>query len=180
MSPALAEPKLIERCTDYLKGRRATYADRRKRFQVVGDLLVGPLGLEPGEVVVDLGAGHCQFDFFLRAEMGWQGVYVPVDGSLGTNLDTIDLRGMGFLPDYIICMETLEHLKEPERLLAQIHARKGVVITTPNAEVVDVLAVDEDHVSVVKRDMLTSRGFTTQEWSFFGKPRDTLVGWRRG
>jgi hypothetical protein len=177
----LVSPKTLqERCKTYLEGRRATYADRRRRFQVVGDLLVHHLDLQPGDVVVDLGAGHCQLDFYLRAEMGWQGVYVPVDGVLGTDLDSFSPREMGFVPDVVVCMETLEHLKDPERLLGLIYAKRGVLVTTPNAKVVDVLGCDKDHRSVVTEEMLHSRGFTTEEHQMFGTPKDTVVAWRRG
>jgi hypothetical protein len=49
--------------------------------------------------------------------------------------------------DWFACLEVLEHLTSPTRLLdmmcdAAVH---GVVVTTPNPEVVDVLALDPTH-----------------------------------
>lgn len=169
---------LQERCQTYLAGRRARYEDRRSRFGAVGQLLL-ELGLAPGDVIYDLGAGHCQFDYFLRVEMRWRGVYVPVDGAIdGTDLDT--WTPFGEQADFYILMETLEHLHEPMLLLERLQPRKGIVLTTPNEAVVRTLEVDEDHRSVVPEGELRLAGFEIVPMNMFGKAGDTLLAWRRG
>lgn len=168
---------LQQRCQDYLANRRATYHQRMRRFGVVTCVLK-ELGLSLGDVVFDLGAGHCQFDRYLRCEESWSGVYVPVDGAIdGTDLQTWEPKVQ---PDFFVLQETLEHLEQPFALLDRLAPRKGLVLTTPNCEVVDVRACDPDHRSVVHPQRLTWRGFTLERWGFFGKANDTLVAWRTG
>jgi hypothetical protein len=79
-------------------------------------------------------------------------------------------------------VEVVEHLHRPERLLFEMvqAARRGVVITTPNSEAVDVLTCDPTHVSVVPAWGLELMGFTVERASWFGIPDDSLLAyWRK-
>jgi hypothetical protein len=166
----------MEHCRAYLAGRRATYEMREARFRLVHDRME-ELGLTDNDVVFDLGAGHCQFDYFLRHQH-WQGVYVPVDGSIdGTDLN---LWTPKMQPDFFVLSEVLEHLEIPYNLLRRLAPRKGIVLTTPNPAVVDVLACDEDHKRVIEPKVLVEMGFTVEAYQCFGKEQDTLVAWKGG
>jgi hypothetical protein len=60
------------------------------------------------------------------------------------------------------------------------HAERGFVVTTPNPDVVDVLAMDEDHVQAVGREQLESWGIYVTVHTFYGTPNDGLCGlWTR-
>ncbi|MBE1585075.1 hypothetical protein ACFPOI_49770 [Nonomuraea angiospora] len=70
--------------------------------------------------------------------------------------------------DWFAALELLEHLDKPERLVRalQRHATKGVVVTTPNPQVWDVLAMDPTHVTSLD--------------TFYGKYQDGIIGlWTR-
>jgi hypothetical protein len=171
-----AQMDLQTRCTEYLANRRATYEERKRRFRDVAQVLVREIGLASGDTLVDLGAGHCQFDFFLRAEIGWMGRYVPIDGSFdGTDLETWEPKGQA---DVYVLMETVEHLDDPLRLLRILNPRRGIVLTTPNPATVDVLKCDPDHRSQVSAQELREMGYSVREVTYFGVQRDTLLAWR--
>lgn len=170
--------RLQDHCREYLNGRRATYEMRRTRFEAVARVMKNAFGLTDADTVFDLGAGHCQFDYFLRVECEWRGVYVPIDGHIdGTDLQT--WAPPKKQPDIYVLTEILEHLPWPLELLARLKPRKGIVLTTPNVEVVDVLACDPDHHSVVRACDLRRRRFEVRAHGFFGHDRDTLLAWRR-
>ena len=161
----------------YRDSRVGTYEFRaRTRYKAVAECLRG-LGLRDGHTVLDVGAGTCQFGRYLR-QQEWAGLYIPVDAVL----DGVDLeRWPGTRPvDFVVSIEVLEHVKKPERLLTVLteSAARGVVITTPNPEAVDVLKCDPTHVSVVRPEMLASRYFRVERHSWFGVPNDTLLAWR--
>ena len=139
----------MEKWTHYRDTRQASYGFRaRTRYNAVADQLFS-MGLGDSHSLLDVGAGSCQLGRYLQ-ERGWDGNYVPVDACLdGTDLETWKAPFPG--PDFIACVEVVEHLHRPERLLFEMvqAARRGVVITTPNSEAVDVLTCDPTHVSVV-------------------------------
>lgn len=171
------DASLRDHARKYLANRRNTYDRRIRRFAVVAEALKAHVGLDHNDVLYDIGAGHCQFDYFLREE-GWHGAYVPVDASI----DGVDLNAWTpppHPPDAYVLMEVVEHLVEPLELLAKLEALKGIVLTTPNHGAVDVMGCDEDHRSIVTADQLIALGFTVTAEQFFGTPRDTLVAWRR-
>lgn len=168
---------LIEKWTTYRDTRRASYEYRvRTRFKAVADRLFA-MGLNSGHTVVDVGAGSCQFGRYLR-ERGWRGEYVPVDAVI----DGTDLEAWAPVhkADFFVCIEVVEHLKNPGRLMAWIlrMSRRGVVLTTPNCETVDVLKCDPTHVSVVPPDAL-SGCFTVERHTWFGVMDDSLLAWRQ-
>lgn len=172
----ITKKMLHARCKEYIANRRATYEMRMKRFALVAHLLEVVCRLSNEHTLFDLGAGHCQFDYFLRTERDWRGVYVPVDGAIdGTDLQTWRPRVQ---PDAYVLMEVLEHLNAPLVLLDRLKPRRGVIITVPNPAKVDVLGCDSDHRSIITRKDLESRGFRVRAHSFFGKQYDTLVAWR--
>src|SRR6266568_5097709 len=150
------------RCNEYLNERKGTYAFRRRRYDAVARRLLA-LGLQEGDVVVDLGAGRCEFGRYLRLELRQPSlVYLPFDGAI----DGIDFDD--FIPlvkaDWYVAIEVLEHLHDPWTTLDQISrcARRGIVLTTPNSSEVDTLGMDETHrVPITPQDLL-SRGLSVE------------------
>ncbi|WP_436760235.1 hypothetical protein [Streptosporangium sp. V21-05] len=80
--------------------------------------------------------------------------------------------------DWFACLEVLEHLRDPGRLVGalQDNATRGVVITTPNPEVWDVLAMDPTHLTPISQGMLREWGFRTTLHTFYGKYQDGITG----
>lgn len=154
----------------YRKTRTGNYSFRsRTRYKGVYDALVS-LGLKDGNSILDLGAGDCHFGRFCY-ESGWRGTYQPIDATIqGTDLE----QWSGIMPkfqtepwDWIVAIEVAEHLLDPLRFIRAMigSARKGVIITTPNPRVVNVLDCDPTHVSVISSEQLESLGFTVEERS---------------
>ena len=84
--------------------------------------------------------------------------------------------------DWFACLEVLEHLANPLRLLEVVcdAAASGVVVTTPNPEVVDVLALDPTHRTPLTRQQLASAGLYTSLHNFYGTAGDGICGvWYR-
>lgn len=150
----------------YLAARTGRYAFRAIRYRAAANALAG-IVLDDSTTVYDIGAGFTEFDYTLRAEWGWRGRYIPVDGAIdGTDLDE-------WTPprdaDAAVALELLEHLHDPGRLVAALQERVGrVVVSVPNPRTVDVLGIDDTHVTVVTRDMLEGWGFTVAEATFYG------------
>jgi hypothetical protein len=172
----------MEKWTEYMNARRGTYEFRcRTRYKGVADRLF-KMGLH-GDSVMDVGSGSGQFGTYLRSR-GWQGKYIPVDAVLdGTDLETwtAPLMSVGFC----VCIEVIEHLQNPHRLISQMFwaAQRGLVLTTPNHEVVDVLRCDPTHVSVIPAQDLEDAAFTVERHSWFHEQDnpgqlDTLLAWR--
>ncbi|MFH9672884.1 hypothetical protein ACH4L5_11525 [Streptomyces sp. NPDC017405] len=86
--------------------------------------------------------------------------------------------------DWMACLEVIEHLADPGRLMRvlQDSADLGVVITTPNPAVVDVLALDPTHLAPVTREDLAGLGFYTTTHNLYGTPDDGIcaVWYRQG
>lgn len=169
---------LVKKWLAYRDTRRGTYEFRcRTRYAAVLTCLKH-LGLQRGDTILDVGAGTAQFGQYLQDE-GWDGEYIPVDAVIdGTDLET-------WLPpiqvDYIVCIEVVEHLNRPSRLISAMlwAARRGLVLTTPNSETVDVIACDPTHVSVIPAFALEAVGFTVERHTWFGVPQDSLLAWRQ-
>jgi hypothetical protein len=162
----------------YLEQRTGTYHYRTRRYAAVC-VELERLGLRGGDLLYDVGAGQCEFGKYLYGS-GWTGRYVAVDGAIdGTELE----RWSPPLPaDWLVALELVEHLRHPLVFLAMLEglSTRGAVITTPNPEVVDVLALDETHLSAIPAEMLRTRGWEVRADALFGKPRDTLIGTWRG
>lgn len=169
----------IRKWEEYRDARQATYEYRaQSRYKGVADKLF-EMGLRDWHTVLDVGAGTCQFGRHLR-ERGWRGLYSPVDAVV----DGVDLerwRPM-YAVDFIVSIETLEHLHQwPELLSRMVWASsRGVVLTTPNLEAVDVLKCDPTHVSILHPSELEmEHGFTVERRTWYGVPNDTLLAWRK-
>lgn len=160
----------------YLAARRGTYEYRTRRYRAVADELER-LGLADGDQVVDVGAGMCEFGRYLYSR-GWYGQYVAVDGSIdGTDLN----RWMPHRADFFVAIEVLEHLNDPALKLGDMWAcaTKGVVITTPDTDVLGDAAVrsmDTTHIYPLYRHHLRSWGGQVKFGSFFSTMQDTLIG----
>jgi hypothetical protein len=165
----------VEKWTDYMNTRRGDFEFRsRTRYAAVAKALFAS-GLKDGDLIVDVGAGTCQFDHHLRTVEGWQGRYLGVDAVLdGTDLNVWQPM---MKADFFVCIEVLEHLVNPERMmrLMTTYADKGVVCTTPNPDAVDVISCDPTHISVVPSQIFTDHGFVPMARSFFGVIDDTIV-----
>lgn len=159
-----------------------SYYDRCPEYHVVFRQLAR-LGLAENDLIVDVGAGWCDFDHYIRTEQGWRGRYMPIDGSI-QGIDMNLWSGPRVHADWYVCIETLEHLYEPGHLVEQMkkYTKQGMVVTTPNADVVDVLAVDRTHVIALDRAWLQDYGFKVHAVNFSGRgdaegpDADTLVG----
>jgi trans-aconitate methyltransferase len=166
----------------YLSERTGTYEFRCRRYAAVLDVLC-VMGFSTTDSLCDVGCGAQEFEKFCR-EQGWTGEYTAVDGSIdGTDLDV-------WLPertfDWMIAIEVIEHLHDPHRMLQTLrqHSVKGSAVTTPNPEVVDVLAIDRTHVSIVYPSDLANAGFVWVRDTLFSsdefrKRNDSLIGWHR-
>ncbi|MFF0250131.1 class I SAM-dependent methyltransferase [Streptosporangium sandarakinum] len=169
----------IQRCEEYIHRPRTPYLARKARYDAACHLLF-KARISNDDILADVGAGMAELDVCLRVDYGWRGRYVPVDGWLdGTDLETwTPPRSF----DWFACLEVLEHLRDPERLVTAMQARatRGLVITTPNPEVWDVLSMDPTHITPISRDMLHDWGFATTLHTFYGKYQDGIAGlWTR-
>jgi glycosyltransferase involved in cell wall biosynthesis len=157
-----------------------TYVARKPEYVLVYDKLV-EMGLQDGDRILDLGAGLCDLDRYLR-ERGWWGTYVPVDMVIdGTDLQSY-VPSAGF--EFIVAQQVIEHLKNWSRALALWEKRcGGLVITTPNAEVVPKNEKHEfpgqmAHVAWLTPDNFNERGYATELATLTGRPQDTIVAWK--
>lgn len=161
----------------YLDERTSTYAQRVQRFGAVF-WEMRRLGFRSGDLVVDVGAGHCEFDRYLRTSPiePFDLRYVPVCGAIdGTDLDVWRPK---ISAEFYVAIEVVEHLHTAPQMLSALSqfATKGAIITTPNPRTVDVLELDRTHVFPVQRELLEGLGYDVRAVSLFGKPEDTLLG----
>lgn len=178
----------LDRWTHYLTPEETptygTYEQRAPEYDTVANWLMN-LGLKDDDLIVDVGAGSCDFDHYLRTSGAWRGRYLPIDGAtIGINFN--ERLPYTYLPnapaDWYVAIETLEHIYDPERVVRAMRqrARKGMVVTTPNARSVDVIAVDPTHVIAITPEMLYDWGFTVHKVNFCDRGTeeepDTLVG----
>lgn len=167
----------------YLSERTGRLEYRFIRYGAVADELFAQ-GLNDQHLLVDVGAGMCDFDFYLRTVRGWKGRYLPVDASI----DGWDLE-RGLPPhapqaDFYTALELIEHVEHPLMLLAEMFdkARTAVVITTPNTDVLGeqaVIEMDRTHVRPIYQRDLAFMGMDYFIHSFFGMHSDSLLGVRR-
>jgi hypothetical protein len=170
---------LASQCDAYLAGRTATYPMRCERF----DTAIATMrshGLTDDDIVLDFGAGSTDLACRLH-EHGWHGRYWPVDGWMGYDLNWWTPKRQ---VTWVVALEVIEHL--PMFIALQVldafklWATKGVIVTTPNPGVVDVLGIDPTHRWACHPLDLTSHGYSVELVSHFGKPEDSLVGrWLR-
>lgn len=157
----------IENCDTYLGERTGKYEQRATRYRHAIEAMIEQ-GLDDTMTVFDVGAGMTEFDFTLRAEYGFKGRYIPVDGSIdGTDLATWCPPRRG---DWFVALEILEHLHNPYELAARmmLAANVGVVFSTPNPETTDVLGMDATHVVEIQAKDAAALGFQVSEQTFYG------------
>lgn len=162
----------------YLDSRNGTYEFRCKRYDAVIDRLKA-IGCAPSHSITDIGAGRMEFVRRMR-ERGLHGMYVPEDGVLdGIDFNIWEPRDH---TDWCVGIEVIEHVHDPQRLLhgMKIVARAGVVVTTPNPDVVDVASLDPTHVSEVTLRQFQEWGWYTETHDLFGKQDDTILAWWGG
>lgn len=152
---------------EYLGQRTGCYEYRSVRYEAAANALTYN-GLNHGHTVYDIGAGMTEFDYHLRVSTGWRGRYIPIDGSIDdTDLDFwTPPRGA----EFVVALEILEHLYAPDRLVRALQANttKAIVVSVPNPRTVDVLDIDDTHVTVITRGMLNDWGFDVHEATFYG------------
>lgn len=163
-----------DKCRAYLDERTSTYESRSRRYRVVADALLR-MGVQEGDAVVDLGAGTCDLAYYLHKN-GQYVRYVPVDGCIdGTDLN----NWTPVKADAFTLVEVLEHLEHPLDLLQTLKwsARKGIVLTTPNPDCVDVLGMCHDHITEIHPYMLEDLDFKVKRLSLYTLGGgDTLLG----
>lgn len=177
MTPAEQRDAHRESCHAALSAPRRPFEARRVRYDWAASLM-HRWGLSNDETVVDIGAGRTELDYVLRTDLDWRGQYVPVDGTI----DGTDLRRWrpSHPADWFVLLEIIEHLPrhnwQPLVTACQKMARRGVLISTPNPMVVDVLAMDETHVCAVQPSELNELGFRIEPRNFYGTDEDALAG----
>lgn len=174
----------IQSCDSYLGDRSGRYEFRAVRYRHAVEWLL-ERGLDNGMTVVDIGAGMTEFDYTLRAEYGWRGRYIPVDGGI----DGTDLNVWKPARDahFFVGLEIIEHLKDWRRLLhdVKMSAIIGVCVSTPNPRTTDVIGMDPTHVVEVHPHELEQIGFTVKETTFYGgvfsngDPDSLFATWRK-
>lgn len=158
----------IDNCDTYLSERTGKYEQRAIRYRHACRTMAD-LGLDDSMTVMDVGAGWTEFDYTLRAEFGFKGRYIPVDGGIdGTDLNNWTPQRE---VDWIVALEILEHVHEPYNLLQRMMAKatKGIVFSTPNPRTTDVFGMDETHVTEIDAYVCQSfLGFNVKEEMFYG------------
>jgi hypothetical protein len=138
------------------------------------------LGLTNNDLIVDVGAGMCDLDYVLR-QRGWFGRYLPVDASIDPAID-LDVWFPTFEADFYVCIDTVEHVHDWRRLVLHLmgHARKGVLVTTADAETIDVLGMHPSHVSALTMDDLCSTGLVVTNKPVLTHYRQLCGFWKPG
>lgn len=170
----------IAEAEEYLRGHTSAHFERAARFRAASERLRAS-GLDDADILTDLGAGYTELDYFLRAEYGWRGRYVPLDVWVDGSFDLATWRAARPV-DWYAALEVLEHLEDPEDLVRRMAetALKGFVVTTPNSAMVDVLAQDPTHVTPLDEKTLQGWGMTTSLHNFYGQYQDGVLGlWRK-
>lgn len=174
----------------YLAARTGCYELRCQRYDAALAVMHRS-GLDDRFTVIDVGSGWGEFgarmhtgtstpvreDGSFDMPLPWvRARYIPVDACI----DGVDLDD--WVPprraDWFVCLEVIEHLDAPRRLLSQMqgHADRGVIVSTPNPETTDVLGMDSTHRTPVDKSTLEDAGFTVTERSFYGQSDDSLFG----
>ena len=157
----------IANCDQYMDDRTGKYEYRAVRYRAAADWMFEN-GLDDSMTVVDVGAGMTEFDYTLRAEYGWRGRYIPVDGGIdGTDLNIwTPPRSAHFF----VALELIEHLVNWEHLVdgMKTAAMRGVVMSTPDPRTTDVIGMDPTHVREVWPSHLEAMGFDVVASTFYG------------
>lgn len=157
----------IANCDNYMDERTGKYEWRAIRYRRAIETMYAN-GLDDSMTIFDVGAGMTEFDYTLRAEYGWRGRYIPIDGGIdGTDLNFWQPPRRAH---WFVALELLEHLKHWRNLVVnmQFQSMKGIVISTPNPRTTDVIGMDPTHVCEVSSDDLEHHGFKVTEETFYG------------
>lgn len=154
-------------CDDYLNERTGKYEYRAVRYRKAADWLFAN-GLTNDHTICDIGAGWTELDYCLRKEYDWRGRYIPVDGGI-TDVD-LNVWVPERQVEFFVGLEILEHLHDPIRLLKALKssASKGLVVSVPDPDMVDVFALDDTHVIEVTREMLESEHLYVSSEQLYG------------
>ena len=164
-------------CEDYLKGQ-GPWQSRARRYGKVEETL-NVMGLNPGDLIVDVGAGMCDFARYMYGN-GHFMRYLPLDGSIdGRDIEKMETEFP--FGDWQVCIETVEHMHDPLGLLRVMAARanRGVVVTTPNPDVTDVLALDSDHKCAISMDDFIGMGYLPEAVSIHYQDDTILATWQK-
>lgn len=173
----------INNCDNYLDERTGKYEYRAVRYRAAIEWMLSQ-GLDNSMTVVDVGAGMTEFDYTLRAEYGFRGRYIPVDGGIdGTDLNVWSPPREAH---FFVGLEIIEHLPRWMGFLDRVmrKATKGVVLSTPNPRTTDVLGMDPTHTQPVYMEDLEWFNFTVSEETFYGgvfsngEPDSLFATWR--
>ncbi|WP_432092607.1 phosphopantetheine-binding protein [Streptomyces sp. bgisy100] len=170
----------IAMAEDYLRGHVSLHHERASRFRAASDRLRRH-GLTDEHLLIDIGAGYTELDYYLRAEFGFRGRYVPADVWVDGSFDL----GTWAPPrpfDWYAALEVVEHLEDPRTLIKRLKewAGEGFVLTTPNKKVVDVFTQDPTHLSDLDEETLQSWGMQTTLHNFYGQYQDGICAvWTR-
>jgi hypothetical protein len=157
----------IDEADQYMAERTGRYEWRAERYRRAADVIYRN-GLFHENTVYDIGAGMTEFDYLLRDEYKWRGRYIPIDQGIDPNHD-LETWVPPRTADYAVCLEILEHLRNPARLVRALQQKVSViVVSVPNPRTVDVLGIDPTHVSIISQTFLESLGLQVTEEMFYG------------
>lgn len=174
----------IANCDNYMDERTGKYEYRAVRYRHAIDLMYSE-GLNDSMTIFDVGAGMTEFDYTLRAEYGWRGRYIPIDGGIdGTDLNQWTPPREAH---WFVALELVEHLNNWRGLVEKMlsNASQGVVLSTPNPRTTDVIGMDPTHVVEVHPWELEAYGFRVSEETFYGgvfsngEPDSLFARWTR-
>ena len=182
-----------EQATEYLTGKYRTYDQRAIRYRLAAYAMI-LMGLDNNSSVLDIGGGDAELEQCLREEFGWRGIYTNADHVHGVDIfrDVLDghlnnkhaetPKGNRWYwrHDFVTCLEVAEHFPGTGaiRLIEELpgFARKGVVFSTPNARVQDVLDMDPTHRCGLRPGNFTRRDYTVEQHMLYeGYYSDGLV-----
>jgi len=166
---------VLETCKAYIGNRFSSYEFRSIRYEAVLDSLK-LLGFRNSHSVLDVGGADGEFGRYLR-QQGHYGKYIIIDGMKdGTDLHDWEPRYPTH--DFVVSIEVIEHLRDPQAFLSKLDtaASIGVVLTTPNPHVTDVLAMDATHISEVYPKDFYAAGFNVYPQCLFFENGDSLIG----
>lgn len=174
----------IQSCDSYLDDRTGKYEFRAVRYRAAAGWLTAN-GLTDDMTIVDVGAGMTELDYCLRAEYGWRGRYIPVDGGIdGVNLNYWTPPREAH---FFVALEIIEHLANWRALIERMQRKAlvGVVMSTPNPRTTDVIGMDPTHMVEVYSADLEPYAFKVSEETFYGgvfsdgAPDALFATWRR-
>jgi hypothetical protein len=159
----------VGNCDDYMESRTGKYEFRAVRYRHAIDAMFAN-GLDDSMTVFDIGAGMTEFDYTLRAEYGWRGRYIPIDGGIGGEAHDLNEWVPPRDGHWFVALEILEHLTQWNRLVFEMQnaATRGIVVSTPNPRTTDVIAMDPTHVVEIHPKNLEYLGFEVSEETFYG------------